>query len=451
MENPSKKASGTFQNSKRSHLTGLLVLVGSLILVYIWLQGFILFTVEIPANGIGMSNLCSWQVSLSNDLVWSGNTAVPFLIVLHLSGLMFLLRMSRKKPNANLPMEFGVLNLLFVAGGTALFILSTLLTVLLYLLPGSQTWNMRFFGCEPAGAFLPGMFTITIVTAALLISQATGWLERKFSPKVLAGGEGIEKAAGAERTNERFIIGGGILLSILTLALLLSWFTLFFVYAVRMPAGGMWSCWGSGCEAASWQGELSQSFAFSPTARFKPFLLVFHLALIVLFFRFRRKEERVYLPFEFGTLILLFTLLGALVFTGSIAVQKAISPPAVYLQPVSGETDGALIGLMPLPPQGGFTARDETGFITMSSDDGLAEIYSRIPWEINGKVRAWAGVIAAFFLTLGLMISLGTGWLNKIIRQHSGRTRRILLSWMLFAASIILSLEIYLFGFRLFG
>lgn len=163
--------------SMLAHLKGVLVLGGSLILVYLWLQGFLIFTVELPANGIGVLNPCIWQYSLSTDLIWSGNTAVPFFFFLLLSALMFLLRLARKTPNVNLPLEFGVLNLLFTAGGTGLFILLFLIYGLIFLIPGLGTWNLRLFGCEPTDTFLPGMAALGIMTVTLIAFQATGWLQ----------------------------------------------------------------------------------------------------------------------------------------------------------------------------------------------------------------------------------------------------------------------------------
>src|SRR5574340_633524 len=187
-EYPWKGAPGTMQNSplppngiasqsKRAYLTGALVLAGSFILVYFWLQGFLMLAVELPANGIGMPNPCIWQYSLSNDLIWSGNTAIPFLVFVLLSMLMFMLRLARRKTNSNLPLEFGLLNLLFTAGGTGLFILLSLIYGLIFQIPGFGNWNLRLFGCEPTDAFLPGMAALGIMTAVLITFQATGWLQ----------------------------------------------------------------------------------------------------------------------------------------------------------------------------------------------------------------------------------------------------------------------------------
>lgn len=167
----------TTTNSRLAHLNGVLVLVGSLVLVYFWLQGFLIFTVELPANGIGVLNPCIWQYSLSTDLIWSGNTAIPFLVFLLLSALMFMLRLARRTPNVNLPLEFGILNLLFTTGGTGLFILLFLIYGLIFLIPGLGTWNLRLFGCEPTDTFLPGMAALGIMSVTLFVFQATGWLQ----------------------------------------------------------------------------------------------------------------------------------------------------------------------------------------------------------------------------------------------------------------------------------
>lgn len=177
MENPTPQLNQNESKQKRARLTGALVLAGSLALVYFWLQGFLTFTVELPANGIGVANLCIWQYSLSTDLIWSGNTATPFLVFLLISAVIFLLRLARKKPNVNLALEFGLLNLLFVAGGTGLFFLFFLIYGLIFLIPGFRTWNLQLFGCEPTDAFLPGMAALGIMTAVLFTFQATGWLQ----------------------------------------------------------------------------------------------------------------------------------------------------------------------------------------------------------------------------------------------------------------------------------
>jgi len=133
MEDPLLHTNIEKSKRNRGRLAGMLVLAGSLALVYLWLQGFLIFTVELPANGIGILNSCIWQYSLSTDLIWRGNPAVSFVIILLLSFSMFFLRLARNKPNANLQLEFGILNLLFMAGGTALFVLISLVFVLISL------------------------------------------------------------------------------------------------------------------------------------------------------------------------------------------------------------------------------------------------------------------------------------------------------------------------------
>lgn len=449
MKKPSSNKNEVISNPKSMRFAGALFLLGSLILVYFWLQGFSSIAIEIPANGIGMSNLCDWQVSLSNNLVLSSNTNTPFLIFLHLSALLFLFRGSRKKLNFTLPLEFGILNILYVVVGTGIFFLLILLTILIYQIPGSDTWNMRLFGCEPTSTVLPGLFTITLVTAGLVISQATGWLQPRLAPKNPAVHQDEAPATRQTLTGKRLILWGGIILFLLTIALLSSWLVLFFTYAIQLPSSGIWSCWGTGCETTVWQSDLSRYFAFSSTARIKPFLLVIHAALIITLFRYRRKEDRVLLPLEFGTLAMLFMLLGTLVFAGTILVQKA-AVPLQAPQPISRGEGGPLTGFMPVPPQGGFTVNDGTGFITMDADDELVLIFSRIPWEINGKVRAWAGVIASTFLTLGLLLSLATGWLNRILRRMTARRQSIFLSLILGITGSVFILEIFTFGFHLF-
>lgn len=177
MENPPLPTNSIASKSKRTYLTGALVLAGSLALVYFWLQAFLMIAVELPANGIGAPNPCVWQYSLSTDLIWRGNSAIPFLVFLLFSSVTFLLRLAQKKPNFNLPLEFGLLNLLFTAGGTGLFILLSLIYGLIFQIPGFGYWNLRLFGCEPTDGFLPGMAALGIMTVMLFTFQATGWLQ----------------------------------------------------------------------------------------------------------------------------------------------------------------------------------------------------------------------------------------------------------------------------------
>lgn len=183
MENPPLPTNSNASKQNQTRLMGALVLAGSLALVYFWLQGFLTFTIELPANGIGVPNLCIWQYTLSTDLIWSGNTAIPFLAFLLLSALNFLLRLARKRPNTNLPLEFGLLNLLFAVGGTGLFMFFFLIYTIILLIPGAETLSLHVFGCKPTDAFLPGMAALGISTVMLFAFQGTGWLHKPSTEK----------------------------------------------------------------------------------------------------------------------------------------------------------------------------------------------------------------------------------------------------------------------------
>jgi hypothetical protein len=78
-------------------------------------------------NGIGQSNLCSWQMTLSIFLESSRHRTIPFLIVFHISALIFLFRLAKKGRLADLLLEFGLLNLLVLFLGVIVFILMVLI------------------------------------------------------------------------------------------------------------------------------------------------------------------------------------------------------------------------------------------------------------------------------------------------------------------------------------
>ena len=444
---PSSIARKLLSHPKSTLLIGSLVLFISLALLDFWLKVFFLFAIEIPVNGIGMSNLCSWQYSLSNDFVWSGDSSTPFLVLFHLLAFLFVFRLWRKKQLSTLPLEFGTSIIFFMIVGTGVFIFTALLDLLAQIVPG-HTWMNALLGCEPTLLVLPGIITTLLMTIGLAYSLATGWLVRKTMPSAMAT-EFNSEATISEAVANRNIISGGIFLLLLTLVLLHSWLVLFFTYAIQLPESGMWACWGTGCERAVWQSDLSQYFAFSPGARIKPFLLVFHLALMIAFFRLRHKEGRAYLPFEIGTLGVLWLLLGTLVFTGTIAIYKIVNPPDRTFAPTSA-SEGEVTVFMPALPQHEFVAKDDTGFITMGPEDDLRFIYSKIPWEVNGELRAWSGLIASTIMALGLLISMISGWLNWLIRRLSSRFQTNLLLSMLLISGIVIFLEIYIFGFYLF-
>ncbi|MCJ7431871.1 MAG: hypothetical protein MUO77_00120 [Anaerolineales bacterium] len=446
MEQPlSSNAQKFSSHSKSMLIIGSLVLLISLALLHFWLQVFFLFAIEIPVNGIGMSNLCSWQYSLSNDFVWrEGSTYIPLLVLFHMMAFLFIFRLRGKKQPSILLLEFGVLNILFVVVGTGVFILIALLNIVVLIIPGNAAWMITLLGCEPTDLVLPGIITTSLMTIGLVYSQATGWLS--LAPATKLNDEVVIKK---DMANRGFIISGGILLLLLTLVLLHSWFVLFFTYAIQLPESGIWACWGTGCERAVWQPALSQYFAFSPGARIKPFLFVLHIALIISFFRFRHKEGRVFLPFEIGILAILFMLIGTIVFAGAIAGYKMANSPNHTIAPVSVGEVGIIVS-MPALPQHDFVAKDDTGFIDMPPEDDLHYIYSKIPWEVNGRLRAWSGVVASTIVALGLLLSMISGWLNRLIRRLSPRFQINLLLLMVLISGIGVFVELYIFGFYLF-
>ncbi len=160
---------------------GLLVFLFSLVWVYSWLQVFLLTAIEIPANGIGLSNLCDWQYSLSSELVWSGNTEVPFIVLLIVTAGLFAWRLAREHQPSHLLLEFGILNLLFVSVGTLVFILAALANVVVLMIPGNETRLALLLDCKPIFPVLPGLLTTRLMTAGLIYSQATGWLMQRIS------------------------------------------------------------------------------------------------------------------------------------------------------------------------------------------------------------------------------------------------------------------------------
>jgi hypothetical protein len=435
-----------FLSSPKSMLMiGSLVLLISLALVHFWIQSFFIFAIEFPPSGTDVTNLCDWQYSLSNEYTWSGNgnTGTPFLMLFHISAFLFIFRWWRRKQSPFiLLLEFGALNVLFVFAGVALFILIALINI--PILPISNI----LLGCKPTFLALPGIVTTSLVALGLIYSQATGWLSRRITllaPTIQLNDE----ATPAEKEGNYFMGSGSILLLLLILILLHTWFVLFFAYAIQLPESGMWACWGTGCEKTAWQSDVSQYFAFTPNARLKLFSLVFHIGLIIFFFRYRQNDDRVWLPLEIGVLGILFMMIGTLVFAGTIAIYKMVNYPDHRVAPIAVSESGGTLFVPALSPSD-FVVKDNTGFITMNPKDDLQYIYYKIPWEINGKLRAWAGVIASTIVVIGLFLSLISGWLNKLIRNLSRRHRANLLLLMLLISGSFILMELHTFGFYLF-
>lgn len=446
---PSLHTQTLWSHPKSVTMIGSVLLLVSLALVYFWMQIFFLFAIELPVNGIGMSNICAWQYSFSNDFVWSGHSNTPFLIFVHMMAFLFIGRLWRKKHSSILPLEFGVLNILFIVAGTCVFILMALINIVVLIIPGGAGWTSALLDCEPTFLAVPGIVTTPLMILVLVYSQTTGWLAQKLAPSSAATELNDEKITAKDVKHRNVMLSGGILLLLLALILLYSWLVLFLTYAIQLPENGIWACWGTGCERAAWQPALSQYFASSPGARITPFLIMLHVVLIIAFFRSRHKESRVYLPFEIGSLGILFTLLGTLVFAGTIAVYKMAYSPVHTVAPVSIGADGSTVSI-PALPHNDFVARDDTGLIMMDPEDDLQSIYRKIPWEVNGKLRAWSGVIASAIVSLGVWLSMISGWLNRLIRRLSPRVQINLLLSMLLASSVVVWVEFYVFGFYLF-
>ena len=108
---------------------GALLLILSLILLHTWLTLF--FTIATSRGG----NVCwgtgcdeaEWQAALSHRLGRSfedsGATIKPFLFIFHISLIIFIVRSGQGQARAFLPLEFGILNILWMLAGTAAFML----------------------------------------------------------------------------------------------------------------------------------------------------------------------------------------------------------------------------------------------------------------------------------------------------------------------------------------
>jgi hypothetical protein len=276
--------------------------------------------------------------------------------------------------------------------------------------------------------------------------------------------DGLETRKGVLYT---FILGSGALL-LLSLVLLYTWLSLFFTTATSR--GGS-ICWGTGCDEAAWQAALARrlgrSFGGSgPTL--KPFLVVFHISLIIFIIRSGQRETRAFLPLEFGMLNMLWMLAGTAAFVLVYFGYRAATPSPQYpiivplataegapeSTPSAGtETtpDGPYLlitGPAP-PPSDGCVIADETGWSVFDPDDRRCTIGTKMPYWVYGKKLAWSGLLASILVALGLSISLATGWLNRLIRRWS-KTTQLGIAFTTFGLAVVCALaEFHVFGSHL--
>jgi hypothetical protein len=145
-----------------------------------WFIAFLPFTIEVPMDGVGQSNLCSWQMTLSNFMEISRQRTVPFLVVFHISALIFFFRLAQKGRLADLLLEFGVLNLLAPFLGVIVFILMVLIDVGIgYIVNAAGRGGL--LSCDPTPTLIPGIVSTAIVMVGLFISQVTGWVRSVFT------------------------------------------------------------------------------------------------------------------------------------------------------------------------------------------------------------------------------------------------------------------------------
>lgn len=265
-----------------------------------------------------------------------------------------------------------------------------------------------------------------------------------------------------------FFLAGGVLLLLLSFALLYSWLTLFFTTAIS-PAGG--ACWGTGCVEAEWQDELSRSLGFyfhSSNTSIKPFLIVFHISLLIFIIRSGRGKNRT-LPFEFTLLNIFWMVASTIVFMLIYFCFKAAVPQTQYpiivpLATAVSETKGIpnpnsddVVGNPYLvitgpaaPPSYGCVIADKTGWSVFDPKDKRCIIGSKMPNWVYGKPLAWAGLLASIMLVLGLSLSQATGWLNRLILRWPKKDQ---IGIMLLAIGITVAgilVEFHIFGFDLF-
>jgi len=174
---------GYFSSQKLIIASAVLLLVFSFFLVYLWLNFFLITMSEFPINGIGMDwgKYCQLQINLSNYFSgWSQRSSLPFLILFHFSVFLFLFRSREKALLPSLPLEFAILNFLFLILGTTIFIFGIILEIIISLGMGisSGSESILLLSCKTTRGFYPGLAAAILAAAGLFVSQATGWLRR---------------------------------------------------------------------------------------------------------------------------------------------------------------------------------------------------------------------------------------------------------------------------------
>ncbi|MCE5207557.1 MAG: hypothetical protein LLG42_04515 [Chloroflexi bacterium] len=139
-----------------------------------------------------LSDYCQLQINFSNYFsTWTQRSFLPLLVIFHGSAFIFLFRARKEEAILpGLPLEFGILNLLFPVSGTMVFIFGLIVEIISAFvingLPGSD--NILFSACKTTRGFYPGLIATILSTAGLFYSQATGWLGRvitRLSPQKL--------------------------------------------------------------------------------------------------------------------------------------------------------------------------------------------------------------------------------------------------------------------------
>jgi len=454
-------------------VSGVLILAFSFILLRLWFSVFLVFMSEFPVNGIGMdlSKYCNMQIEFSNYFSgWRNSGDIPLLIIFHGSTFLFIFRSREKEQLSMLPLEFGVLNILFLALGTALFICGLIVGLFVStgigLVSGSD--GFLLLGCKTTAGFWPGLIASILTTAGLFVSQANGWLGRlliRLFPQYLKYFP-LDKAENKEETRHAQVItGGGMFLLLASILLLYTWLNLFFVNATSR--GGS-ICWGTSCEQAAWQDGLSRSLGHSfsySSVPYMPFLLIFHITLIIFMIRYRKMNSRSFLALEFGMLNILWMLAGMAVFTLTYTGYKAATPapqypitiplitpdenPAYGSDTTAAEIPYLVLTAPPAPPSGACVIADETGWSVFDPADRRCLIASQIPSWVYGKQLAWSGLLASILLVTGLSISQATGWLNRWIRRWPDMLRYVILITAIGLAFVALLTEYQIFGFNL--
>ena len=130
---------------------------------------------------MNLNHFCRLQLDLSHYFsAFTKNGFVPLLIIFIGSSIFFIFRSRNKDLLRQLPLEFGILNFLFLPVGTILFFAGLIVeSTILALTGGSLSSESVFiFNCITTRGFWPGLIAIILASAGLFLSQATGWLGR---------------------------------------------------------------------------------------------------------------------------------------------------------------------------------------------------------------------------------------------------------------------------------